>query len=86
MINNLFKILWKYFSGQSELIASNDIDTSLNDSMVHISEETILTALQSSQLRTYDIDYTLPITIEIGAMDRPHQDSSILLGIVLLIL
>lgn len=67
------------YNGQSELITSNDIDTSLNDSMVHISEETILTALQSSQLRTYDIDYTLPITIEIGAMDRPHQDSSILL-------
>lgn len=47
---------------------------------MQISEETILTALESTQVQIYDIDYTEPITIEIGASDRPHQDNSLILG------
>lgn len=52
----------------------------MNENLGQISEETILTALESSQLQIYDVDYTRPITIEIGANDRPHQDNSIILG------
>ncbi|CAK1580277.1 unnamed protein product [Parnassius mnemosyne] len=46
---------------------------------IQITEEAILNAIESSQTQTYDIDYTDPITIEIGASDRPQQDNSLAL-------
>lgn len=64
---------------QGELLSEGSNENSLNENIVQISEETILTALESSQLQLYDVDYTRPMTIEIGANDRPQQDSSIIL-------
>ncbi|XP_026327350.1 ubiquitin carboxyl-terminal hydrolase calypso isoform X2 [Hyposmocoma kahamanoa] len=66
---------------QAELgtAASESSDNSLSDNIVQISEETILTALESTQVHMYDVEYTEPITIEIGAADRPHQDNSLIL-------
>lgn len=69
-----------FFPEDGELLSECSNENSLNESIVQISEETILTALESSQLQIYDVDYTRPITIEIGANDRPQQDSSIILG------
>lgn len=54
-------------------------ETSLIDT-IQITEEAILNAIESSQALTFDIDYTHPITIEIGASDRPQQDNSLALG------
>ncbi|XP_013164736.1 PREDICTED: ubiquitin carboxyl-terminal hydrolase calypso isoform X2 [Papilio xuthus] len=53
-------------------------DSSLIDT-IQITEEAILNAIESSQAQTFDIDYTHPITIEIGASDRPQQDNSLAL-------
>ncbi|XP_049873866.1 ubiquitin carboxyl-terminal hydrolase calypso [Pectinophora gossypiella] len=66
---------------QTELgiIPEGNNENELNENIVQISEDTILTALDTSQVQMYNIDYTDPITIEIGALDRPHQDSSITL-------
>lgn len=64
---------------EGESLSEESNENSLNENIVQISEETILTALESSQLQLYDVDYTRPITIEIGANDRPQQDSSIIL-------
>ncbi|KAJ2949004.1 hypothetical protein O0L34_g5944 [Tuta absoluta] len=60
-------------------VSETSSENSLNDNIVQISEDTILTALEASQVQMYDIDFTDPITIEIGATDRPHQDSSLIL-------
>lgn len=66
-------------SDQGELIQL-PIENTLNE-MVQISEENIMSALESAQVQMYDMDHTLPITIEIGATDRPQQDNSLILGI-----
>lgn len=67
------------YNEQGELVLMANNESSMNPSIVKISEEAFLTALEASQIIMYDIDYTLPITIEIGATDRPQQDSSIIL-------
>lgn len=69
-----------YFAAELGTAASESSDNSLSDNIVQISEETILTALESTQVHMYDVEYTEPITIEIGAADRPHQDNSLILG------
>lgn len=68
------------FLEQGELVLVANNESSVNPNIVKINEETFLTALEASQTIMYDIDYTLPITIEIGATDRPQQDNSINLG------
>lgn len=69
---------WTYIpiSDQSQLMVegSNDSD------IIQINEETILNALEASNVHLFEIDYTNPVTIEIGATDRPHQDNSVILG------
>ncbi|KAL4715909.1 hypothetical protein ACJJTC_013209 [Scirpophaga incertulas] len=54
-------------------------DILLNDAFPQLSEESILSGLESSEVQTYDIDFTQPVTIEIGATDRPQQDNSLIL-------
>lgn len=64
---------------QGELVERSH-ENCLNDSIAQLSEDSILTALESSEVQLFDIDYTQPITIEIGATDRPQQDNSLILG------
>lgn len=80
MDSQIYILILLIFAENGDATSECSDDNSPNDSMVQISEETILTALEASQLQLYDLDYTRPITIEIGANDHPHQDSSIILG------
>lgn len=67
------------FTEQGELIDGGN-EHFLNDNIAQLSEESILSGLESSEVQIFDIDYTQPITIEIGATDRPQQDNSLILG------
>ncbi|XP_028163530.1 ubiquitin carboxyl-terminal hydrolase calypso [Ostrinia nubilalis] len=66
------------YNEQGELIEGSN-ENSLNDSIAQLSEESILTGLESSEVQLFDLDFTQPITIEIGASDRPQQDNSLIL-------
>ncbi|KAM3965152.1 ubiquitin carboxyl-terminal hydrolase calypso [Aphomia sociella] len=68
------------YNEEGELIQTA-IERPMNDNLGQISEENILCTLESAPVQLYDMDYTHPITIEIGAMDRPQQDNSIILAI-----
>ncbi|CAH0398339.1 unnamed protein product [Chilo suppressalis] len=68
----------RVFNEQGESSEENN-EILLNDSIPQLSEESILTGLESSEVQMYDIDFTQPITIEIGATDRPQQDNSLIL-------
>ncbi|XP_059052870.1 ubiquitin carboxyl-terminal hydrolase calypso [Achroia grisella] len=68
------------YNEQGELVQSTNERPVMNDNLGQISEENILCSLESAQVQVYDMDYTLPITIEIGATDRPQQDNSIILA------
>ncbi|XP_053609017.1 ubiquitin carboxyl-terminal hydrolase calypso [Plodia interpunctella] len=67
------------YNEQGELIQTPNQNL-LGENMVQISEENMLSSLESAQVQMYDLDYTQPITIEIGATDRPQQDNSLLLA------
>lgn len=69
----------KYFAEQGEIREGGN-ESSINDNIAQLSEESILTGLESSEVQLFDLDYTQPITIEIGATDRPQQDNSLILG------
>ncbi|XP_060803218.1 ubiquitin carboxyl-terminal hydrolase calypso [Amyelois transitella] len=66
------------YDEQGELI--QPLNHNLGENMVQISEENMLSSLESAQVQMYDLDYTQPITIEIGATDHPQQDNSLLLA------
>ncbi|XP_026761984.2 ubiquitin carboxyl-terminal hydrolase calypso [Galleria mellonella] len=68
------------YNEQGELIQTTTERPVINDNLGQISEENILCSLESAQVQLYDLDYTHPITIEIGATDRPQQDNSIVLA------
>ncbi|KAJ0176611.1 hypothetical protein K1T71_007790 [Dendrolimus kikuchii] len=66
------------YNEQSQLLVDGSNDNSSD--LIQINEETILNALDASNVNLFDIDYMNPVTIEIGATDRPHQDNSVVLA------
>lgn len=65
------------YNEHGPLISEGSNETSID--IIQTNEETILNALDISNVPMNDIDFTNPVTIEIGATDRPQQDNSVVL-------
>ncbi|XP_022113885.2 ubiquitin carboxyl-terminal hydrolase calypso isoform X2 [Pieris rapae] len=59
---------------------SPDKEDSSNENGLQVSEDAIINALDAMEAPSYDIDFTQPIIIEIGVVDKPQQDKSISLA------
>ncbi|XP_041979402.1 ubiquitin carboxyl-terminal hydrolase calypso [Aricia agestis] len=55
-----------------EIIQNEGMDAS-NENSIQISEDAILNALDASEVETMDMDYTQPITIELGLLDSTQE-------------
>lgn len=52
------------------------------DNIIPASEQTILSTLDTAPIQMHEMDFTVPITIEIGAPERPIQDRSVILSML----
>ncbi|CAG9102419.1 hypothetical protein JYU34_005851 [Plutella xylostella] len=67
------------YNEQGELISTHGEESMIEDMDEQISEDTIISALEASEVHTFEVDFTVPMAIEIGTTDQEQQDSRIVL-------